>query len=213
MAPLPYLATPGSLKTAFERIRTAATPDRVTTDFITTKLAIKGGTGFALLPYLKKIGFVAPDGTPTDLYKKFRNSETAGAAVADAIKLGYRELLQTNEYFYELDDRKLGELIIQVTGVESGSTVAKLTLSTLKILKSFADFDAPKSVEPAGSGKRTSPVTLADITPFSPPALTKERVGLNLSYTINLNLPATSDQAVFNAIFRSLRENLLTDDE
>jgi hypothetical protein len=104
-------------------------------------------------------------------------------------------------------------LIIQVTGVESGSTVAKLTLSTLKILKSFADFDAPKSVEPAVSGKRTSPVTLADITPFSPPALTKERVGLNLSYTINLNLPATSDQAVFNAIFRSLRENLLTDDE
>ncbi len=32
---------------------------------------------------------------------------------------------------------------------------------------------------------------------------------LNLSYTINLNLPETSDIQVFNAIFRSLKENLL----
>lgn len=32
---------------------------------------------------------------------------------------------------------------------------------------------------------------------------------MNLGYTINLNLPATSDIAVFNAIFKSLRENLL----
>jgi len=34
--------------------------------------------------------------------------------------------------------------------------------------------------------------------------------GLNLGYTINLHLPATSDIAVFNAIFKSLRENLLS---
>jgi hypothetical protein len=33
--------------------------------------------------------------------------------------------------------------------------------------------------------------------------------GLNLSYTINLNLPETSDVEVFNAIFRSLKDNLL----
>jgi len=77
MATLPYLASPGSIKTALERIRSAATPDRVTTDFVTTKLQIKGGTGFAILPFLKKIGFVGSDGTPTDLYKRFRNSSTA----------------------------------------------------------------------------------------------------------------------------------------
>jgi hypothetical protein len=33
--------------------------------------------------------------------------------------------------------------------------------------------------------------------------------GLRLSYTINLNLPATTEIEVFNAIFKSLRENLL----
>lgn len=33
--------------------------------------------------------------------------------------------------------------------------------------------------------------------------------GMNLSYTINLNLPASKDIEVFNAIFKSLKENLL----
>jgi hypothetical protein len=211
MASLPYLASPGSIKTALERIRSAATPDRVTVDFVTTKLQIKGGTGFAVLPYLKKIGFVATDGSPTDLYKQFRNSATAGAAVAEAIKIGYKELLQHNEYFYELDDKKLLDLIIQVTGADAKSSVAKATLSTLKSLKSFAKFDAAKAAEGPTSGKEV----LAQVPPIDSQmhALRKDRVGLNLSYTINLNLPPTSDQAVFNAIFRSLKEHLFSDDE
>jgi hypothetical protein len=211
MASLPYLASPGSIKTALERIRSAATPDRVTVDFITTKLQLKGGTGFAILPYLKKIGFVGTDGSPTDLYKRFRNSASAGAAVAEAIKIGYKDLLQVNEYFYELDDKKLLDLIIQVTGAESNSNMVKLTLSTLKSLKFFADFESQLSLDPIANNKEVaSSVVRVDHQGAAP---VKDRLGLNLSYTINLNLPATSDQAVFNAIFRSLKEHLLSNDE
>jgi hypothetical protein len=38
-------------------------------------------------------------------------------------------------------------------------------------------------------------------------------LGMNLGYTINLNLPATTDVAVFNAIFKSLKEHLLKDSD
>jgi hypothetical protein len=102
---LPYLAAPGSLKTALDKIKIAATPDRVTRDFVSTKLQIKGGTGAALIPFLKKVGFVASDGSPTEAYKRFRNHATAGSAVADAVKLGYAALGQANEYFYDLNDK------------------------------------------------------------------------------------------------------------
>ena len=71
---LPYLVSPGSAKTALEKIRQAATPERVTQDFVMTKLGIKGGTGAALIPFFKKIGLVNSDGTPTDVYKQFRQS-------------------------------------------------------------------------------------------------------------------------------------------
>lgn len=59
---LPYVPSPGSVKTALDRIRQAATPDRVTRDFVTTNLNIKGGTGAALIPFFKKIGLVNSDG-------------------------------------------------------------------------------------------------------------------------------------------------------
>jgi hypothetical protein len=206
---LPYLVSPGSIKTGLEKIKAAATPERVTQDFVTTKLQIKGGTGAALIPYFKKIGFVASDGSPTELYKRFRNQATAGSAVASAIKLGYKPLEAVNEYFYDLSDKDLLALIVQVTGVEQGNQVAKLTLSTLKALKGFADFEA-KPTAPDKTGQDGS----------EPPAdgrfsqTSREGpVGLNLAYTINLNLPATSDQAVFNAIFRSLKEHLFRDQE
>jgi hypothetical protein len=209
---LPYLASPGSIKNALEKIRTAATPERLTGDFVSTKLQIKGGTGAAIPPYLKKIGFVGSDGVPTDLYKRFRNHATSGAAAAEAVKIGYRELTQANEYFFDLNDKDLLALIVQVTGAESDSQVAKLTLSTLKALKAFADFEGKSAAEEvAVVGSNASEGTGVLRTSLIVQA--EGRVGLNLSYTINLNLPATSDQAVFNAIFRSLKEHLLANNE
>jgi Family of unknown function (DUF5343) len=209
---LPYLLASGSLKTALEKIRAAATPERVTGDFVSTKLQIKGGTGAAIPPFLKKIGLVGSDGVPTDLYKRFRNHATSGMASAEALKTGYKELSQANEYFYDLSDKDLLALIVQVTGSESDSRVAKSTLSTFKVLKAFADFDSKPAIEEVTqNGTHSNDSAPSQHSHF--PVQAAGRVGLNLSYTINLNLPATSDQAVFNAIFKSLKEHLLSNNE
>jgi len=206
---LPYLAAPGSINTALQKIREAATPERITADFVTTKLNIKGGTGSAIPPFLKKLNLVASDGAPTDLYKNFRNKTTGGKAIAEAIKFGYRPLQDINEYFYELAEKDLKTLIVQVTGLDAENKIVKLTLQTLQNLKQFAIFDEDTTTEAnehidereekaeKSDGKRTIP---------------NKETGLNLSYTINLNLPATSDQAVFNAIFKSLKEHLLSNE-
>jgi hypothetical protein len=209
-ANLPYVTTPGSIKNALERIRAAATPDRVTKDFVSTVLQIKGGTGNNIPPYLKRIGFVASDGSPTDFYRRFRNPATGGSAVADAIRFGYKDLLQANEYFYRLADKDLLALIVQVTGVEADSRAAALTLSSIKVLKAFANFEPVEDV-----GKTTEQPNESSTNSITQTTHTSEgrKVGLSLSYTINLNLPATADQAVFNAIFRSLKEHLLSDNE
>lgn len=204
---LPYLASPGTIKTAFDRIKTAATPERFTQDFVHEKLNIKGGTGTAIPPFLKKIGFVKSDGTPSDIYHKFRNHITSGSAMAEALRIGYRELYDVNESCHELNDAELLSLITQVTGAARDSSTAKYTSASFRNLKSYADFTA--------DSKPTEVVRQEAFTPpppsshFNPPPRGDGAVGLNLSYTINLNLPATADQAVFNAIFKSLKEHLL----
>ena len=44
-ASLPYLAAPGTIKNSLEKIRAAATPERVTGDFMATVCQMKGGKG------------------------------------------------------------------------------------------------------------------------------------------------------------------------
>ena len=200
----PYIAQPGMITKALEKIQAAATPNRFTHDYLSTKLKMKGGNARQTIPFLKKIGFLASDGTPTSLYVQFRNSSKSGAAMAEATRTGYSTLYEVNEYAHDLTDKELKDLIIEVTGLEKKNKVVDLTASCFNRLKELASFD--ETIEPE------SPLT---VPPFEKDALpaslenSSTDLGMNLSYTINLNLPPTSDVEVFNAIFKSLKENLL----
>jgi hypothetical protein len=70
---LPYVTGYGNITKALDGIRRAATPDRFTQDFLASKLGLKGGTPKPVIPFLKRTGFLASDGSPTDRYKQFRN--------------------------------------------------------------------------------------------------------------------------------------------
>ncbi|WP_018506632.1 DUF5343 domain-containing protein [Thiobacillus thioparus] len=208
MAVLPYVTATGNIEKALKGIKAAATPEAVSQDFVKTILGIKGGSGNQMTAYLKKIGFATTDGTPTDLYKKFRNSATEGWAAAQAIKTGYASLYVRNEYMHKLSDEDLKGLVVEETGAEQDSNVVPLILACIKQLKKFAKWDVPPIEEkPEKAVMETLPSNT--LPQQNPMAQTSQRLGLNLGYTINLNLPATSDPAVFNAIFRALKEHLL----
>jgi hypothetical protein len=196
---VPYVPAYGNITKALQRIKSASTPDRFTQDFLATKLDLKGGSPKPVIPFLKRTGFLASDGTPTDLYKRFRNQSQSGAAAADAMRIGYRLLYEINEYAHDAGDGELKGLIVQATGADENSSTAKAIFGSFRALKDFADFDAKPG---APDEEETESGEVLDRRDGGPP-------GIKLGYTINLHLPATSDIAVFNAIFKSLREHLL----
>jgi hypothetical protein len=63
MASLPYISAPGNIDKALKGIKSAATPESVSQDFVKTILAIKGGAGNQITAYLRKIGFATADWT------------------------------------------------------------------------------------------------------------------------------------------------------
>jgi hypothetical protein len=209
MAALPYVTATGSIERALKGIKTAATPAAVSQDFVKTILGIKGGSGNQMTAYLKKIGFATGDGSPTDLYKKFRNSATEGWAAAQALKTGYAPLFVRNEYVYKLSDDDLKGLVVEETGAEQDSNVAALVIACIKQLKKFAKWDASAIEDKSATPIAEEIASKSFPQQYAPPPASPQRLGLNLGYTINLNLPATSDPAVFNAIFRALKEHLL----
>jgi hypothetical protein len=203
MAMLPYVTATGNVERALLGIKAAATPSKVTQDFVKTILKIPGGSGNQMTSLLKKIGFVNADATPSDIYKRFRNPASTGAAAADSLRRGYSALFKRNEFWTALDDSELRGLIIEETAQSDESPTVTMMLNTIKSIKKFASLESeeerPSKIEQIDP---PSPITPAPIPQF-PPVL--HSLGLNVGYTINLNLPATSDIAVFNAIFKSLK--------
>lgn len=214
---LPYSTSVGTLENMLEKIKTASVPERFTQDFVSTKLAMKGGTAASCIPFLKKMGFVASDGTPTDLYKEFRNPKKSRIAVGKAFKKLYQKLYEMNEYVHDATDQDVLGLIVECTGGEKDSATTKYTLSTLNMLRRVSDFDSEEEVdiELSDTSNNKNSTLQQNAQPMHqfhvPPSHQQGGKGINLSYTINLNLPATKDVEVFNAIFKSLKEHLLGD--
>lgn len=211
MGTLPYLASPGNIDKALDGVKSAAAPERVSQDFVKTILKIPGGSGDQMTSFLKKLGLTNGDGSPNDLYRKFRNPSSSGRAIAEAIRIAYAPLYLRNEYMHELGDNQLKGLIIEETGQAHDASQTKLILSCIKHLKKFADFDSNQSIEtlPPAEFLEDKPRASAR----SNIAERREGIGLNLGYTVNINLPASTDPAVFDAIFRSIKEHLLRDDD
>jgi len=213
---LPYSTSVGTLENLLEKVKTASVPERVTQDFVSTKLAMKGGTAMACIPFLKKMGFVASDGTPTDLYREFRNPKKSRLAVGKAFRKLYERLYEMNEYLHDANDQDVLGLIVECTGGEKDSGVTKYTLATLNMLRKLADFDETESADIEDASTARTPLVQLPLGTSAKhaeagPASQRDSKKISLSYTINLNLPASKDVEVFNAIFKSLKEHILGD--
>jgi len=207
---VPYVMAYGVITKTLDKVIQAATPPRFTQDFLATKLAIKGGNAKAVIPFLKRTGFLNSDGSPTELYNQFRNDSLRDSAAANATRQGFATLYEMNEYVHDLKDADLKSLVVQATGMATTSSTVKAIVGSFKALKAYANFEMVGEIDdanvPITPSPESSPIT--DRVVQQPPRQTNN-LDLKLGYTINLNLPATTDIAVYDAVFKSLKEHLL----
>ncbi len=151
------------------------------------------------------------DGTPSPLYHQFRNPGTSKKAAAEALKIGYSSLFERNEYIHKASEEDLKGTIVELTGLGADNPIVKLITSTFKHFKAFCDFDGKKAAtagEPPADDKGQQSRENG-LKPDGRGSGESKPLGLNLAYSINLYLPASDDVKVFDAIFKSLKENLL----
>jgi hypothetical protein len=202
---LPYVNQSGTMVKILQKVKEAKTPERFTTDFLETKLGARGGNSRQFIPLAKKMGLLNSDGTPSELYKTFRNPATSGTALAQALKHGYRELFERNEFANSMKPEDLKGMVVEITGLEPKNRVVLLICQTFETLKKLADFEGKATQQPAHADQPEE----VDSEATSENHTQRNDLDLRIAYTINLVLPKTDDPAVFNAIFRSLRDNLL----
>src|SRR3954451_18700188 len=90
----PYMTSPGTLRKVLDKIIEAQRPDKFNPDFLENVLKMKGGTARATITILKKMGFLSSDGTPTELYAKFKTDSGRSAATLQGLRNGFSEIFR-----------------------------------------------------------------------------------------------------------------------
>lgn len=198
----PYVDGYGRIESLFEKIREAEVPPKVTIDFLYTKLGLKSTSYRAMIPLLKKLGFIDDANIPLAPYREYRDQSQSKVVMARQVRQAYRDLFSANEYAYKLKRDDIISKLNTLLGTPSDDKTTPKVTCTFLALCSLADFEG-KVTESAKAKGRIGKTLVNDEGKILPK--------LGISYTINLNLPNTSDIEVFNAIFKALKEHLLSE--
>jgi hypothetical protein len=200
----PYVNSYGQLSKLFNEIKKASVPPKFTQDFISSMLGLKSSSYRAMIPLLKNLGFLDQGNVPTQDYKDFRDESKSGLVLAKKIKETYSDLFSANEYAYKLSKEELTSKLITILGFSKEDKNINYVVGTLQELFKLADFTGKHKLN---EKKKHIQVETPEKPPLAQPFEQKNQLGI--SYTINLNLPATTEVEVFNAIFKSLKEHIL----
>jgi len=209
---MPYMNSTGLIPKILDKIKEARTPDRFSQDFLGTVLGFASGSAKPFIPLAKRLGLINSDGTPSALYNRFRGSEEESkAAMAAAMKIAFAPLYKRNEFAERMEKKKLEGLVKEITGLEDTSSTFRGIIGTFEALKKYADFnitpDSSNAVDDEQSGDGGG--SGSDSGGSGGDDFQSDLGRLRFGYTININLPNTNEIAVFNAIFKSLKEHLL----
>jgi Family of unknown function (DUF5343) len=211
--PEAYAVGVGGLKDFLTKMRTAGVPGRVTIEFLKT-LGLKSSNDRAIIPVLKAIAFLDQSGAPTDAYKQFRDPKKGPKVLAEALRSAYSDLFLANEKAQDLSIEDLKGVI--ATKTSKGERVVTEIARTFTTLAKAADFSgavsAPEDDQndaPADRASDSSARVQAERERLPPPPPPDRHGRAAFHYNIQIHLPTTTDITIYNAIFKSLRENLL----
>lgn len=192
----------------FDTLLTARAPEKFTVKFL-ADLGFTSSNDRLFPNVLKVIGFLDDSGTPTERYYKFLDQSNAKKMVAEGIRDAYADLFNLNVAAYSLSQSEVeGKFKTLTNGSKAPATITQMA-KTFCALCAYADWSVaePQTNRQAESiTTGTDPLIHED--DFTAGSKTNVATGFELSYDIHIHLPATRDQAVYDALFASLAKHL-----
>lgn len=188
----------------FAKIRDGQAPERFTNQLL-KDWGFSSTNDRAFVPLLKALGFLTPDGKPTQRYNDYRDHSRSKPLLTEGLREAYGDLFLIKEHPTNADRGAITGKFKSFHNVSDH--VAGLMAKTFLGLLPLADLSKQGSVIPAAIPTTPHPVPTSENKRGA-----SSRVGVaGLHYNIQIHLPATKDVEVYNAIFKSLREHLLNE--
>ena len=201
MTEYPYMMSNNKISMIIESLQSAAKPAKFTQEFL-RNMGYTSTNDRAIVSLFRKLGILTEDGIPTTYYDHLRDKTTYKSALALRIKELYSELFTINTEIYKDSEANIKGAISRVTGGDEESV--KRVYSTFKALCAIADFNNATANSPSGEIANEESAPTQNCSPIQVPV----QPNTQFHYNIQIHLPATTDISVYNAIFKSLKDNL-----
>ena len=199
MTDYPYMISNNKIEPIITKIQQAARPAKFTQEVL-KNLGFTSTNDRAFIPLFKKLGFLLEDGTPSTLYDQLKDATSTKTILGVQIKELYSELYAINTEIHKASEAEVKGAISRVTGKDAEGVVR--IYNTFKALCKIASFSAERPIAAVADKVEKQPTTVVEF------AGTQPRLS-EFHYNIQIHLPATNDISVYNAIFKSLKDNLL----
>lgn len=208
--PTSYTMKPGSIPAYFDAILDAQPPERFSLKFL-ENLGFTSTNDRLFIGILKDLGFLNADGVPQQRYFDFMDRTQSRTVVADGIRDAFSDLFAINTKANTLTATDAKNKLRTLYAGKKTDNVIDRVAKTFAALCEYADFSTqstpPKTAKTEEPDKPKSPTEPKK--PASGIDAVSQAITLDaLQYHINIVLPESRDQAVYDAIFRSLREHL-----
>lgn len=212
--PSAYLTSLKNADSILAAIRAAQAPPRFTQKFM-EGLGFASATDRLFINVLKALGMLSETGVPTRRYHEYLDQTQSRAILAEAIRQAYSDLFLVNTKAQEMSANEVRNKMKTLSEGRYSASVLEKMAGTFKALVKNADFSAvpasrlvDHSAEVAPAGKPSAEVAAGDEPLDGTNGLPAPRIG-GLVYSINIQLPESRDQAVYDALFTSLKYHLL----
>lgn len=194
-----YLPSAKNLKAILDKIIEGAPPERFTLEHL-SGIGFPSSNDRAIIPLLKDLGFLSADGIPTQRYLDYRDRSRSKRVLGQALRDAYGDLFVINENLAKKDrDAVIGKF---KATYGNSDVVAERQAATFFALLDHADISTSPNQPTARIPEE--PRSEGDQKPNA-----EFRRSLRLNYKIEVNLPATRDIEIYNAIFKSMKDHLL----
>lgn len=207
-----YLVAVGKLEELMDAVRNAQPPERFTVRFL-EDLGYKSTNDRRLVALLKALGFLDQNGVPQQRYYDYLDETQSKQVLAEGVREAYEDLFRVNKSAHEMSQDQVKSKFKSLTQGQYTPNVIKLMAATFIALVKLADFQttvpkphekdvlSPDQVVPPKRDGKSSPPDDHQVVP--------NRLIDQLSYRIEIVLPATRDKTIYDSIFRSLKDHLL----
>lgn len=203
-----YLTSTKNLEPVINAILTAKAPERFTYKFL-EDLGFKSSNDRLYINLFKGLGLLDENGSPTERYYRFLDQGIYKKVLAEGIREAYEDLFNININAQNLSTEEVKNKLRTLTQGQKTEKVISLMAMTFSALCSIADWNTKEEKI------QTVDTSVKQDKKSQDLKLTEEKIVTNskkekleLHYDIQIHLPETRDESVYDAIFSSMKKHL-----